>query len=89
VTGEATDWCKAGTYWSWSGASQGQQQQTNMMIRGLEQFKGAQYCNATVEATGTEDFVIEYYFKEENNKVVDVWMIMKDKSGTSYRKSIQ
>jgi len=81
-TGAATDWCKAGSAWDWSGATSSGQGQVKMVIRGLEQYKGSTYCHATIETTaGQEQGTIEYYFVQENNNVTDMWMVIKDSTG--------
>ncbi len=72
------DWCKAGSSWSWSGA----EGSASWIIKGLETYKGDIYCHVTAQSSGTgEDYIIEYYYKEVDGEMTDIWMIMKDKSG--------
>lgn len=82
VTG-STEWCKPGTQWAWTGTTDSGQASASWIMKGLVPFKGDTYCHVTVTSTSTEeDYVIEYYFKETNGETTDVWMIMKDKTGT-------
>ena len=81
-TSGTAEWCKPGAYWSWSGATDGGTGEAKWVIKGLEQYKGASYCHATLETTTAEaQQVIEYYFREENDETADIWMVIKDKTG--------
>ncbi len=72
------EWCKEGM----SVATDGAEAQGSFVITGFETYKGEEYCHAVIESSGAgETYTMDYYFKQENEEVVDAWMIMKDGSG--------
>lgn len=76
-TGAGTEWCKAGTSWSWSGVSEGVD--VNWKIEGLTAYKGKTMCYVTYGATGEgEEMNMEYYFSEDEK---EIYMIIKDAAG--------
>lgn len=78
-----TDWCKAGMRWNYAGATTDGAQGASWVIKGIEQFKGGSYCHVTLDTVqNAEQTTIEYYYKETNGEMVDMWMILKDSKGT-------
>ncbi len=76
------DWCKAGNQWSWSGTTTDGSSSSSWTIKGLEEFKGDIYCHATISSIQDQEGTItEYYYKEINGDIVDMWMITKDLNG--------
>lgn len=76
------EWCKSGTQWSWSGTTTDGSSSSSWTIKGMEEFKGDIYCHATISSIQDQEGTLtEYYYKEVNGEVVDMWMITKDLSG--------
>lgn len=79
-----SSWCTPGASWSYAGTTdQGEAVKASWIMKGIEPFKEDNYCHVTLSSTETEqsETVIEYYFKQTDNKNSDVWMVTKDKTG--------
>lgn len=82
ATGGSTAWCQAGGSWSYGGAEGSAQ----TVIKGMETYKGKQYCHVTTTSTtGSESYKVDYYFIEDaNGEMTDMWMVMDYGNGQVY-----
>jgi len=77
-------WCQAGAKWS----VKGDEGAADMAITGIENFKGEEYCHATMKADDPEEgtsTAVDYYFKKDN---MDIWMVIQTPDGNKIEQHV-
>ncbi len=88
ATGGSTAWCTAGSSWNYGGA--GAEGQAQTVIKGMETYKGKQYCHVTTSGSSEgQTYKIDYYFIEDaTGETTDMWMVMDYGNGQVYEQHV-
>jgi hypothetical protein len=82
------EWCLAGSYWKWRGATEQGLSAAALRIVGKEMFKGKEMCHVVYEASG-EGVVagrLHYYYSKGED---EIYYVLEDEQGnTVYEMSI-